>query len=90
MREEESKLLEEILWRNVIEPLSSLWASGVLLDKKRIQLYTCFCINYHRLNSAKLKDGNFNLPHTYGLSAATWFFSAGFVNKLQASRNRTS
>lgn len=35
MREEESKLLEDILWRNVIEPLSSLWASGVLLDKKK-------------------------------------------------------
>lgn len=66
MREEESNLLEDILWRNVIEPLSSLWASGVLLDKKRIQLYTCFCINYHRLNSAKLKDAKLSFtPHLW-------------------------
>lgn len=36
MREEENKLLEDILWRNVIEFLLSFWVLGVLFDKKRI------------------------------------------------------
>lgn len=35
MREEESKLLEDILWRNVIEFLLSFWVLGVLFDKKK-------------------------------------------------------
>lgn len=36
MREEENKLLEDILGRNVIEFLLSFWVLGVLFDKKRI------------------------------------------------------
>lgn len=50
MREEADKLVEDMLRRNVIEPSSSPWASGVVLGKK-MDGSTRFCVDYRRLNS---------------------------------------
>lgn len=75
MREEADKLVDDMLRRNVIEPSSSPWASGVVLVKKK-DGSTRFCVDYRRLNSATLKDA-YPLPRIDdmldSLSGASWF-----------------
>lgn len=74
-REEVDKLVEDMLRRNVIEPSSSPWASGVVLVKKK-DGSTRYCVDYRRLNSATLKDA-YPLPRIDdmldSLSGASWF-----------------
>lgn len=80
MREEADKLVEYMLRRNVIEPSSSLWASGVVLVKKK-DGSTRFWVDYWRLNLTTLKDA-YPLPRIDdmldSLSGASWFSALDF------------
>ena len=47
--------IDDMLKRDVIEPSSSPWASGIVLAKKKDGT-TRFCIDYRKLNDATIKD----------------------------------
>ena len=55
MREVESKLVDEMIQEDVIEPSNSPWASPVVLVKKK-DGSTRFCIDYRKLNAVTIKD----------------------------------
>ena len=59
----------------IIEPLSSPWASPIVLVCKKDGT-TCFCKDYRKLNSAAVKD-SYPLPHIDNsintLSRLCWF-----------------
>ena len=75
LRNEVNKQMDDMLERNVIEPSSSPWSSGIVLVQKK-DGSTRFCVDYRRLNAATIKDAyplpriDESLDH---LSGACWF-----------------
>ncbi|UYV77165.1 K02A2.6-like [Cordylochernes scorpioides] len=73
--DEVDKLIEEMAEQDVIEPSSSLWASPVVLVKKK-NGSTRFCVDYRRLNDLTKKD-SYPLPRIDAtldtLSRSQWF-----------------
>jgi hypothetical protein len=47
--------IQDMLKKNVIEPSTSPWASGVVLVKKK-DGSTRFCVDYPNLNKVTIKD----------------------------------
>ena len=60
-RDEEDKILNDMLATNVVEPSTSAWASPVCLVKKKDQSYR-FCVDYRKLNSVSKRDA-FPVPN---------------------------
>ncbi|CAC5412259.1 unnamed protein product [Mytilus coruscus] len=67
--------INDMIDKNVIEPSTSPWASGVVLVQKKNGL-TRFCLDYRRLKKISTKDG-YPLPRIDDslnqLSGAKWF-----------------
>ena len=67
--------IDDMLERDVIEPSSSPWASGIVLVRKKDGT-TRFCVDYRKLNDATIKDA-YPLPRIDEildhLSGACWF-----------------
>ena len=67
--------VEDMLKKNVVEPSSSPWSSGVVLVKKKDNS-TRFCVDYRKLNSITIKY-TYPLPRIDAsldqLSGNTWF-----------------
>ncbi len=49
MNEESGKQIKEMLEKDVIQPSSSPWASGIVMVQKK-DGSTRFCVDYRRLN----------------------------------------
>ena len=54
-KEEVSKLLQDMLQKDIVERSSSPWASTIVLVKKK-DGSTRFCVDYRKLNSVTRKD----------------------------------
>ena len=67
--------IQDMLNKNVIEPSTSPWASGVVLVKKKYGS-TRFCVDYRNLNKVTIKD-TYPLPRIDDslnqMSGAKWF-----------------
>ena len=74
-QQDASRAVEDMEKEGVIELSSSLWASPIVLVKKK-DGSTKFCVDYRRLNSMTRKD-SYSLPQINNtleaLSGATWF-----------------
>lgn len=69
------KQIDEMLNKNIIEKSVSLWASGVVLAKKKDGSLR-FCVDYMRLNAATVKNA-YPMPRIDdsldSLSGSKWF-----------------
>ena len=87
-REEIRDLLNDMLERNVIEPSSSLWASPIILVRKK-DATTRFCVNYRKVNEVTRKDA-YPLPRINStldmLHVSQWFSTLDLFKWLLASR----
>ena len=54
-KEEVSKLLQDMLQKDIVEQSSNPWASPIVLVKKK-DGSTRFCVDYRKLNSVTKKD----------------------------------
>jgi len=67
--------VDELLRNNFVEPATTLWASNVVLVKKKDGSFR-LCVDYRRLNSVTYKD-SYPLPHidTFlgSMNGAVWF-----------------
>lgn len=72
---EVEELIDDMLNKNVIQPSSSPWASGIVLVQKKDGT-TRFCVDYRRLNDVTTKDA-YPLPRIDDcldqISGAQWF-----------------
>ena len=59
-RNKVTKLLEEMMEKDIIQPSSSPWALPVALVKKK-DSSTRFCVGYRKLNAITCKD-TYSLP----------------------------
>lgn len=67
-----SKLLNDMLQRDVIRPSTSPWASRIVLVCNR-DGSTCFCVDYRKVNNVTRKDA-YPLPQVDDtLAGAKWF-----------------
>ena len=74
-REESRKLLQEMLERDVIQPLASQWASPIVLVQKKDGSMR-FCVNYRKVNKVTRKEAYplTRIDDTLDtLSGAKWF-----------------
>lgn len=75
MQEEVDNMLEEMIEKNVIEPSTSPWSSGIVLVKQRDGTTRVY-VDYRRLNSVTVQDA-YPLPRIDDsldrLSGNTWF-----------------
>ena len=87
-REEVHQLLQDMLACKVIQPSTSLWASPVVLVKKK-DGSTRFCIDYHKINAITHKDA-YPLPRIDDtldtLSGAQWLSTVSPTEWLLAGR----
>ena len=78
IQQEYDKAIDDMLSKNVIEPSTSPWASGVVLVKKK-DGSTRWCVDYRRLNSMSTKDA-YPLPRIQDslsqMCGAQWFCTA--------------
>lgn len=98
LQSEYDQAVDSTLEKNIIEPSTSLWASGVVLVKKKDGT-TRFCIDYRRLNQVTIKYA-YPLPRIDDslnqLSGTEWFstidLSSGYwqVELEQKDRLKTS
>ena len=69
------KLLDDMLKKDVIKPSTSLWASPVVLVRKKDELIR-FCVDYCRVNAVTHKDA-YQLPRIDDtldtLAGSRWF-----------------
>ena len=74
-KDQASKLVHEMLDKDVIQPSESPWASPVVLVKKK-DGSTCFCVDYRRVNAVTRKDA-YPLPRVDEtldtLAGSKWF-----------------
>ena len=74
-REEVSKLLKNMLARNIIQPSTSPWASPIVIVRKK-DGSARFCVDYRKLNAVTRKDA-YPLPRIDDtldtLSGSQWF-----------------
>ena len=75
MNEEADKQIEDMLKKEVIQPSSSPWASGIVMVQKKDGSKR-FCVDYRKLNDVTLKDA-YPLPRIDSsldqLAGAQWF-----------------
>ena len=75
VRREEMAQVQQMLASNVIRPSSSLWASPVVMVRKK-DGSLCFCVNFRQLNATTVKDTH-PLPRIDdlldALHGARWF-----------------
>ena len=75
MNEEADKQIDEMLKKDVIQPSSSPWASGIVMITKKDGSKR-FCVDYMKLNDITIKDAH-PLPRIDAsldqLSGAEWF-----------------
>ena len=75
MNEEAEGQINDMLRKDVIQPSSSPWASGIVMVQKKDGSKR-FCVDYRRLNDVTLKDA-YPLPRIDAsldqLSGAQWF-----------------
>ncbi len=73
--EEAEQQINDMLEKDVIQPSSSPWASGIVLVQKKDGTKR-FCVDYRRLNDVTIKDA-YPIPMIYDsfdqLSGAQWF-----------------
>jgi len=81
-RDEEDKILRDMLATNVIEPSTSPWASPVCLVKKKDQSYR-FCVDYRKVNAVSKRDA-FPVPNITdaldSLQGQRWFASCDLLS----------
>ena len=81
-REEATKLLKEMLTKDVIQPSSSPWASPVVLVGKK-DGSTRFCVDYRKVNAITRKDA-YPLPRVDDtldtLAGAKWFSTLDLIS----------
>ena len=75
VRREEMAQVQQMLANDVIRPSNSLWASPVVMVRKK-DGSLCFCVNFRQLNAATVKDAH-PLPRIDdlldALHGARWF-----------------
>lgn len=75
MNEEADRQIDEMLKKDVIQPSTSPWASGIVMVQKKDGSKR-FCVDYRKLNDVTLKDA-YPLPRIDAsldqLSGAQWF-----------------
>ena len=98
LNSEIDKQIDDKLQRDVIQPSSSLWASGIVIVSKKDGTKR-FCVDYRKLNDVTVKD-SYPIPRIDDsleqLSGAQWFscldLNAGYwqVEVDEADREKTA